>query len=63
MKRCLGMNELTEKIKKLIYDEIDQMEYEYSKTERNETINSILQLSIALKNVSEVEKNKHKEEL
>lgn len=57
------MNELTEKIKKLIYDEIDQMEYEYSKTERNETINSILQLSIALKNVSEVEKNKHKEEL
>lgn len=51
------MNELTEKIKKLIYDEISYFEYEFSKTERRKAINSILQLSIALKNISEVERD------
>lgn len=58
MKRCLGMIELTEKIKKLIYDEIIHFEHEPSKTERRKNINSIVQLSIALKNVSEYERNK-----
>ena len=52
------MNELTEKIKKLIYDEISYFEHEPSKTERRKDINSIVQLSIALKNVSEYERNK-----